>query len=99
MDGRTAAAEPIHRAMRIVLVEAIRAAALAGHRAEAARAEEPLKHFRPALAERFVFSTGDIIARETREFLEQTGKPWVEKPFDMQKLVIDKNIFKHRVVA
>ena len=42
---------------------------------------------RPALAERFIFSTGDVIARETREFLESTGKPWVEKPFDMDRVV------------
>ena len=41
---------------------------------------------RPALAERFIFSTGDVIARETREFLEGTGKPWVEKPFDMERV-------------
>ena len=35
---------------------------------------------------RFVFSTGDIVASETRDFLERAGKPWIEKPFDVDKV-------------
>ena len=42
---------------------------------------------RPSMASRFLFSTGDAIARETREFLDEAGKPWIEKPFDVNRLV------------
>lgn len=41
----------------------------------------------PALAGRFVFATGDLVARETREFLERSGRPWLEKPFLLDDLV------------
>ena len=35
----------------------------------------------PALARRVVFVTGDVVSADTRRFLEETGLPWVEKPF------------------
>ncbi len=45
-----------------------------------------VSRLKPELAVRFVFSTGDIVSAETRDFLERAGKPWVEKPFDVDKV-------------
>jgi DNA-binding NtrC family response regulator len=45
-----------------------------------------VSRLKPELALNFVFSTGDTVAAETREFLERAGKPWVEKPFDVDKV-------------
>jgi two-component system, NtrC family, sensor kinase len=42
---------------------------------------------RPALARRFVFSTGDVMGGDTRDFLQWTGNPYVEKPFHVDKLI------------
>jgi len=42
---------------------------------------------KPGLANRFLFATGDTIARETQDFLDRTGKPWIEKPFDVLQVV------------
>ena len=30
--------------------------------------------------------TGDVLNREKREFLEQTGRPFLEKPCDLSEL-------------
>src|SRR6202051_449531 len=49
-------AEPVHRAVCIGLIDAVRAAVLTGHCPEHARAEYPLVQFPPALAER-IFKT------------------------------------------
>ena len=40
----------------------------------------------PELASRVVFVTGDIVSPDTQEFLERTGQPVIEKPFDLEAL-------------
>ncbi len=39
------------------------------------------------LAERVVFVTGDTVSSETHQFLEHTGRPVLQKPFDLEDLV------------
>ena len=41
---------------------------------------------RPDLADRFVFATGDVVSTEAREFFRKTGRPFLEKPFDVRDL-------------
>ncbi len=52
--------------------------------------------YRPALAERLVFITGDIANEETAATLRKTGAPCVEKPFGVQQFisVVEKTIGK-----
>jgi PAS domain S-box-containing protein len=38
----------------------------------------------PGLRQRFVFLTGDTLSAETREFIEMTGAPTLDKPFDAE---------------
>jgi PAS domain S-box-containing protein len=38
----------------------------------------------PGLRRRFVFITGDLLSRETKEFLEQTGAPHFSKPVALE---------------
>src|SRR6266478_398737 len=40
----------------------------------------------PGLANRFVFMTGDIMSAETQGFLEDTGRPFLIKPFTMEQV-------------
>jgi DNA-binding response OmpR family regulator len=40
----------------------------------------------PELASRVVFTTGDVIGDDTRSFLEQTGRPFLLKPFSPDEL-------------
>lgn len=40
----------------------------------------------PALADRFVFITGDVLSPDSREFLEEARQPTLAKPFDMQEV-------------
>src|SRR6266403_5696687 len=40
----------------------------------------------PALRERIVFLTGDVLGREKRVFLEGTGAPFLTKPCDLDEL-------------
>jgi len=40
----------------------------------------------PALADRVVFVTGDILGKGTRDFLSKTGAPYINKPFDNEEL-------------
>jgi signal transduction histidine kinase len=37
----------------------------------------------PALRQRIIFLTGDLLSREKREFLERTGVPFLAKPCDL----------------
>ncbi len=39
-----------------------------------------------SLRERFLFVTGDVIAAQTREFLERNHLPHVAKPFRVEEL-------------
>jgi two-component system NtrC family sensor kinase len=49
----------------------------------------------PRLSQRIVFVTGDVLSREKREFLAQTGAPFLAKPFDLDE--VRRTV--HRVLA
>ncbi|HEY7617016.1 MAG TPA: response regulator [Terriglobales bacterium] len=55
-----------------------------------------LSLYRPELASRLVFITGDIANEETAATLERTGAPCVEKPFRVQQFisVVEKTMGK-----
>lgn len=55
-----------------------------------------LSLYRPELASRLVFITGDIANEETAATLKRTGAPCVEKPFRVQQFisVVEKTIGK-----
>ena len=40
----------------------------------------------PHLADRVIFTTGDVIGDDTQSFLEQTGRPFLHKPFSPDEL-------------
>jgi PAS domain S-box-containing protein len=40
----------------------------------------------PNLADRVLFMTGDVLGKDTQRFLEITGNPCIEKPFDLARL-------------
>ena len=40
----------------------------------------------PELADRVIFTTGDVIGDDTQDFLEQTGQPFLLKPFSPDEL-------------
>jgi CheY-like chemotaxis protein len=40
-----------------------------------------LRELRPELADRLVFVTGDMLGGSIRAFIEETGLPFLEKPF------------------
>lgn len=42
---------------------------------------------RPELVAKMLFITGDIVNDETREILQRTGVPCIEKPFRVQELL------------
>ncbi len=51
---------------------------------------QELKSYRPALVERLAFVTGDTMSPKAREFLESSGRPYIEKPIrpnDIKDLV------------
>ncbi|MGC2698153.1 MAG: response regulator [Candidatus Angelobacter sp.] len=49
---------------------------------------------RPELQHRMLFITGDTVNEETMKALQNTGVPYLEKPFRVQELInIVKNIF------
>ena len=41
----------------------------------------------PSLSKRIIFTTGDILAAETYRFIEETGCPYLSKPFELSDLV------------
>ncbi|HLY93107.1 MAG TPA: response regulator [Candidatus Angelobacter sp.] len=45
-----------------------------------------VKH-RPELKERMLFITGDTVNEETMKALQNTGVPYIEKPFRVQELI------------
>ena len=47
---------------------------------------ETLRREAPELAERMVFLTGGAFTEAVRTFLDRTHLPWLEKPFDPEKL-------------
>ncbi len=40
----------------------------------------------PRLADRVVFTTGDVVSRDTQHFLGQSGQPFLPKPFTPDEL-------------
>jgi len=40
----------------------------------------------PELRQRIIFLTGDVLSREKRRFLEETGAPFLMKPCDLEDL-------------
>ena len=47
---------------------------------------ESLRRDRPELVKRIVFSTGDTVRGDTLEFLEEQGRPCLQKPFSLMEL-------------
>ncbi len=45
-----------------------------------------LRERHPEIADRVVFATGDVISPARKAFLEESGRPAFEKPFDLQEL-------------
>jgi DNA-binding response OmpR family regulator len=44
----------------------------------------------PKMASRVIFTTGDMMARDTQDFIERTGRPFMPKPFtpgELRKIV------------
>jgi DNA-binding response OmpR family regulator len=42
---------------------------------------------RPELKDRMLFITGDTVNEETMKALQNTGVPYIEKPFRVQELI------------
>jgi CheY-like chemotaxis protein len=52
-----------------------------------------LRSFNPELADRFVVVTGDDLSGSVRAFLDETGVPFIEKPFgpaDVRRVIGEK---------
>lgn len=47
---------------------------------------EEVKRVVPGLEKRFLLMTGDILSPDTRAFIEETGIPYIAKPFTIQDL-------------
>jgi PAS domain S-box-containing protein len=45
-----------------------------------------LVRVKPALADRTIFLTGDVVNEETQQFLASTGNPHLDKPFQLTRL-------------
>ena len=50
----------------------------------------------PKLIDRVVFTTGDVIGGDTQSFLEQSGRPFLPKPFapDELKTIVRETLEK-----
>lgn len=54
-----------------------------------------LEEIRPELCRRVIFLTGDVVSRETMEFVKRSGRPLLAKPFQMEDLLkAVSNFFK-----
>jgi CheY-like chemotaxis protein len=47
---------------------------------------EAIKRKGSAMEQRVVFVTGDLMNAETVQFVENTGRPWLRKPFDIDSI-------------
>ena len=45
-----------------------------------------LAQMRPAVADRIIFATGDTVRGDTLQFLEELGRPFLQKPFKLDEL-------------
>jgi DNA-binding response OmpR family regulator len=48
---------------------------------------EELRRERPALLPRVMFITADTLTPEVRSFLDDTSRPWLQKPFSIESLM------------
>jgi two-component system NtrC family sensor kinase len=55
-------------------------------RMDGAACEKEVRAIDPALAERIIFITGDLLSATTQAFLEAEGRKCLEKPFDAEAL-------------
>ncbi|HEU4402240.1 MAG TPA: response regulator, partial [Candidatus Polarisedimenticolia bacterium] len=46
-----------------------------------------IKIEQPEFASRVLFTSGDTVSNETQSFLEETGRPYLLKPFEVQDLI------------
>jgi two-component system NtrC family sensor kinase len=54
-----------------------------------------LRRRHPGLSRRLIFITGDVLSREKRDFLAQTGAPFLTKPLDLDEV---RRVL-HRILA
>src|SRR5262249_7422889 len=47
---------------------------------------EKVRELNRDLARRIIFSTGDVVSAETREFLEKSGNSYLQKPFELETI-------------
>ena len=47
---------------------------------------EALRRGYPEVAEQVIFTTGDLVAKDTMEFLRGTGHTYLEKPFSIRSV-------------
>ncbi len=80
LDGREALARAARESYELVICD-MKMPGLAGQQLyeSLARVGNPLK-------DRFLFMTGDVIARQTHEFLERNCLPHMAKPFRVEEL-------------
>jgi len=48
---------------------------------------EKVREIDPALARRFIFTTGDVIGGDAHAFLDSTGNAYLHKPFDLETIL------------
>ncbi len=48
---------------------------------------ERLAKQKPHLARRVIFTTGDTVSADLRQFLTETGQPFIPKPFEFRAIV------------
>ena len=53
-----------------------------------------IKDRHPKLLDRLIFTTGDVISSDTQDFLKQTGRPFLLKPFTPSELqsIVKENL-------
>ena len=47
---------------------------------------QTLSRMHPAVADRIIFATGDTVRGDTLRFLEELGRPFLQKPFKLDAL-------------
>ncbi|HEV8336425.1 MAG TPA: ATP-binding protein [Candidatus Polarisedimenticolia bacterium] len=47
---------------------------------------EQMKEMNSALLSRIIFTTGDVASQDTQGFLEKSGSPYLQKPFDLNEV-------------
>ncbi len=55
-----------------------------------------LENENPEAVKKFIFTTGDVLSANVKEFLEETGRPYLPKPFTPEEL---RTIVRKALVA